>query len=244
MSSSSPPKDPITLLAEQLATITQRLDSIDNRFTTYDNSIVEINRKLVTAPVAGPHNHAGGPRTGPRFGHDSGGSLQFRNTGRELDGPTPFKMRLEQPQFNGDDPHTWIFKAEEYFDYYQVPADHRLRLASLMMTGDAASWYQYQRNNNLLHTWHHFVEEIKERFDSNYRKDFFGVLSKMCQTTTVSAFRIDFERVLNRVTNSRAQTPIEQGTRTAQTADPLTSLLVVSNTGDFDDRHFWGLADS
>jgi len=54
----------------------------------------------------------------------------------------------------------------------------------------------------LLHTWHHFVEEIKERFDSNYRKDFFGVLSKMCQTTTVAAFKTHFERVLNRVTNA------------------------------------------
>ena len=194
MSSSSSPKDPIAQLAEQLATITQRLDSLDNRFTSYNNSIVELNRRIVTVSNSGPQNHAGGFRNDPRFGHDPGG--------REVDHPVPFKLRLEQPQFSGEDPHTWVFKAEEYFDYYQVPADHRLRLSSLMMTGDAASWYQYQKNNNLLHTWHQFVEEVKERFDRDYRKYFFGVLSKMCQTTTVAAFRTDFERVLNRVTNA------------------------------------------
>jgi len=185
MSSSSSPKDPIAQLAEQLATITQRLDSLDNRFTSYNNSIVELNRRIVTVSNSGPQNHAGGFRNDPRFGHDPGG--------REVDHPVPFKLRLEQPQFSGEDPHTWVFKAEEYFDYYQVPAVHRLRLSSLMMTGDAASWYQYQKNNNLLHTWHQFVEEVKERFDRDYRKYFFGVLSKMCQTTTVAAFRTDFE---------------------------------------------------
>ena len=203
MSTSDLPKDPVTLIAEQLATISQRLDSFDQRFTIYDNSFVEINNKLVTISRSGPQQHfASGSRTAPRQGLDTTGTLQLRNNGRDPEGPSPFKLRLEQPQFNGEDPHTWVFKAEEYFDYYQVPADRRLRLASLMMTGDAASWYQYQKNNNLLHTWHHFVEEIKERFDSDYRKDFFGVLSKMCQTTTVADFRTNFERVLNRVTNA------------------------------------------
>lgn len=103
----------------------------------------------------------------------------MRDNGRELDGAPPFKLRLEQPKFDGDDPQAWVLKAEEYFDYYHIPADQRVRLASLMMSGAASSWYQYQKNNNLLHTWHHFVEDIKERFDSDYRKYYFGVLSKM-----------------------------------------------------------------
>lgn len=34
-------------------------------------------------------------------------------------------MKLDLPRFDGTDPHGWIFRIQEYFDYHGMPTEQR-----------------------------------------------------------------------------------------------------------------------
>ncbi|KAF5450594.1 hypothetical protein F2P56_030929 [Juglans regia] len=46
-------------------------------------------------------------------------------------------FRLDFPRFAGIDPTGWVFKAIQYFDFYQVPLHQKLMLASYHREGEA-----------------------------------------------------------------------------------------------------------
>lgn len=39
-------------------------------------------------------------------------------------------FKLKFPKFDGEEPHGWIFKAEQYFDFKSVSLDNKVQLAS------------------------------------------------------------------------------------------------------------------
>ena len=51
-------------------------------------------------------------------------------------------MKLEFPRFFGKDPASWIYKANQYFRYYNTPSEEKLMLASFHMGGEALVWFQ------------------------------------------------------------------------------------------------------
>lgn len=44
-------------------------------------------------------------------------------------------------RFKGDNPESWVFQAERYFDFYHIAEDHKLTLASFYLDGEALEWY-------------------------------------------------------------------------------------------------------
>jgi hypothetical protein len=51
-------------------------------------------------------------------------------------------MRLDLHSFDGENPGSWVYKANNFFDYYQTPESQRIRLGSFHMQGDALIWFQ------------------------------------------------------------------------------------------------------
>lgn len=49
---------------------------------------------------------------------------------------------VEMPRFHGDNPESWVFQAERYFDFYNISEDHKLSLASFYLDGEAREWYR------------------------------------------------------------------------------------------------------
>ncbi|RVW71121.1 Transposon Tf2-12 polyprotein [Vitis vinifera] len=47
-------------------------------------------------------------------------------------------MKMEIPKFNRTDPHGWVFRVEEFFDFHGTPEPLRLRIVSFHMEGPAA----------------------------------------------------------------------------------------------------------
>ncbi|VFQ76756.1 unnamed protein product [Cuscuta campestris] len=43
------------------------------------------------------------------------------------------RMRVEAPRFNGDDPAGWIFRIQNYFDYFLTPKGERLQLVAMLI---------------------------------------------------------------------------------------------------------------
>ena len=46
-------------------------------------------------------------------------------------------VRLDFPRFKGDDPASWVYKANQYFNFYQTLFNERLLMASFHMGRDA-----------------------------------------------------------------------------------------------------------
>ena len=57
------------------------------------------------------------------------------NTSTILAIPKP--LRLEFPRFSGEEPTGWVYKANQYFRYYNTTLDEQLLLASFHMDGEA-----------------------------------------------------------------------------------------------------------
>uniref|UniRef100_A0A2N9ED64 Integrase catalytic domain-containing protein n=1 Tax=Fagus sylvatica TaxID=28930 RepID=A0A2N9ED64_FAGSY len=54
----------------------------------------------------------------------------------------PRAMELEFPRFKGGDPTSWMFKAIQYFEYYQVHDASKVMHASYHLDDDALIWFQ------------------------------------------------------------------------------------------------------
>ena len=57
---------------------------------------------------------------------------------------------VEMPRFYGDNPESWVFQAERYFDSYNISEDHKLSLASFYLDGEAREWYRWLFRNKQL----------------------------------------------------------------------------------------------
>nr|GLL29698.1 uncharacterized protein LOC109154292 [Ipomoea trifida] len=108
-------------------------------------------------------------------------------------------LRLELPKFNGIDPYGWLFKINEYYEFYGISDIYRVQIASFAMEDDASEWYRWLKTNKLLGTWEDFMDKIKLRFGPSQLVDYQGQLSKLTQTSTVADYRASFERLLNKV---------------------------------------------
>ncbi|GJV97752.1 transposon ty3-G gag-pol polyprotein [Tanacetum coccineum] len=89
---------------------------------------------------------------------------------------------------------------DQYFTFYNIEPPHRLAMISFHLSGDALSWYKYLFNlvnNNLLTTWDNFTRALETRFGPSSYDNHQATLFKLCQTSTVTAYQTEFERLSN-----------------------------------------------
>nr|GMD31046.1 Transposon Ty3-G Gag-Pol polyprotein [Ipomoea batatas] len=121
-------------------------------------------------------------------------------TSNAAPGPPRFhSMKIELPKFDGSDPYGWVFRATEYFDFYDTPDTQRVRIAAFTMEGKASEWYQWMKRNNLLTTWADFLQKVELHFGTSRYEDYQGKLSKLIQITTVTEYQSEFECLMNKV---------------------------------------------
>ncbi|KAH1243585.1 hypothetical protein GmHk_07G020633 [Glycine max] len=53
--------------------------------------------------------------------------------------PSPPRMNLDIPRFDGTNALPWIFKITQFFDYHRTPKDEHLQVASFYLEGAALS---------------------------------------------------------------------------------------------------------
>uniref|UniRef100_A0A2N9HR88 Reverse transcriptase n=1 Tax=Fagus sylvatica TaxID=28930 RepID=A0A2N9HR88_FAGSY len=80
------------------------------------------------------------------------------NQGRARD---PRPMKLDFPRFKGGDPTAWVYRALQYFHYYQVLEPEKVMHASYHLDEEALVWFQDCEHE--LHGWNDFVRAIQIR---------------------------------------------------------------------------------
>jgi hypothetical protein len=116
------------------------------------------------------------------------------NQGRARD-PRPIK--LDFPRFKGGDPTAWVYRALQYFHYYQVLEPEKVMHASYHLDEEALVWFQDCEHE--LHGWNDFVRAIQIRFGPASYDDPMELLTKLKQTHSIAAYKSQFELTSNRV---------------------------------------------
>ncbi|GJY86779.1 retrotransposon gag protein [Tanacetum coccineum] len=102
------------------------------------------------------------------------------------------------PTFDGTCPLDWLFQADQYFTFYNIPVDQRVALASFHFQGDALSWYKYMHNNGLLGDWVTFTRALELRFGPSSFANHQAALFKLKQDGSVATYQTEFERLRHR----------------------------------------------
>ena len=108
-------------------------------------------------------------------------------------------VKLDFPRFSSDDPASWVYKANQYFGYYQNPIVEKLLIASFHMELQALIQFQEVEDAAVFSDWDSLVQALHVRFGSIAYDDPMEVLTRLRQTSTVSMYKAEFEAVSNRI---------------------------------------------
>ena len=75
-------------------------------------------------------------------------------------------MKLDFPRFCGEEPTSWIYKANQYFNYYRILEPKKLTMASFHMEGEALVCFQEGEDAEVFGTWEALVQAMLIRFGS------------------------------------------------------------------------------
>ncbi|GJY29555.1 ty3-gypsy retrotransposon protein, partial [Tanacetum coccineum] len=180
----------LTALIEATRSLTTKIDSQTATTANLVTHITNLSDNLTQDAGISPTINFPKPKDSP--------SLSYSNN------PRPPKILL--PSFDGTNPLGWIFQAESYFSYYQIPQEERIALTAFYVTGDALAWYQHLDSNRLLGSWDTFKGQLETRFGPSSYENHEATLLKLHQTTTVRDYQREFEQLSNRVTGLSPET--------------------------------------
>ena len=106
-------------------------------------------------------------------------------------------MNLDFSRFKGGDPTAWVYRALQYFHYYQIPKPEKVMHASYHLDEEALVWFQDCEHQ--LQGWNDFVRAKQIRFGLASYDDPMELLTKLKQTYTIVAYKSQFELTSNRV---------------------------------------------
>jgi hypothetical protein len=141
-------------------------------------------------------------------GESSHGSGRRYNRGGHLDGShtngsnqsyAP-RVKLDFPKFNGgEDPTSWLCRAEQFFRFHETPPMDQVALASFHLEGEAQLWYQLLQQETEIMTWEIFRNGLLARYGPTQFYDYFGELTKLQQVGSVKEYQAKFEHLLAKV---------------------------------------------
>ena len=108
------------------------------------------------------------------------------NSPRTNQGPI---LRLEIPLFEGSKPRWWIRRCERYFEFYSIPENQRIMLASAYLNNVADCWYQgWSRSRGMGARWIDFAKEMCVRFGKRNMADVIEEFNKLRKDGTVTEY--------------------------------------------------------
>nr|KYP37416.1 Retrotransposable element Tf2 [Cajanus cajan] len=76
--------------------------------------------------------------------------------------------KLQLSLFDGFEPLDWIFQAEQFFFFYQVPWEQRVPMVAFYMKGEALSWFKWLYSLNQLGDWTCFSRALEKKKDGSW----------------------------------------------------------------------------
>lgn len=110
-------KESVEALSNAIAQMGRKMERMDNQNSNFEEGSASRNR-------------------------ETNGGLANQNGGTFVGIQTRFSL-VDFPQFNGEDPTEWIYKAEKFFRYQRTADNEKVPLASFNPQDEALQWYQW-----------------------------------------------------------------------------------------------------
>lgn len=123
-----------------------RLDRLDGRFDGLEQKMSAVLKVMETLSRSST-SHDTPPQQPSSFS-------QYR----------PRTVKMSFPHFDGTDALNWLFKADQYFKYYEVPDAQRLVLASVHFDGDVLPWFQMLEKAGRLPDWNALSRAVEAQY--------------------------------------------------------------------------------
>ena len=68
------------------------------------------------------------------------------------------------PQFDGSNVMEWIFRAQQVFDYYDIPDMGRVTIASIHMDKEVIPWFQMIQRTTPFTPWDALTQALEIEF--------------------------------------------------------------------------------
>ena len=78
----------------------------------------------------------------------------------------PKSIKVDFLRFKGEEPIAWVYKANQYFNYYKTLDYEKLPMAYFHMDGEALVWFEYAEDIGLFVSWDAFVQALQVKFRS------------------------------------------------------------------------------
>ena len=72
------------------------------------------------------------------------------------------------PYFRGEDPFSWVSRAEAYFAIQDTPPELHLEFAQICMEGPPWHWFKILKEEDLCLNWKKFKRALFDRYGINF----------------------------------------------------------------------------
>ena len=155
-------------------------------------------------------------------------------------------VKLDFPRFDGKNVMDWIFKAEQFFDYYATPDADRLIIASVHLDHEVVPWYQMLQKTAPFHSWKAFTRALELDFGPSTYDCPRATLFKLNQSATVNEYYMQFTTLANRVDGLSVEAILDcfisglnnEISRDVKAMEPRTLTKAVALAKLFEEKYF------
>ena len=83
-----------------------------------------------------------------------------KKTNEDNNGDGNKLKKVEMPIFNGDDPDSWLFRAERYFQIHKLTDFEKMTVATISFEGPTLNWYRSQEEREKFTDWTNLKERV------------------------------------------------------------------------------------
>lgn len=222
------------------------LENLARNFTVTSSGAEKMNLPVTPAsPVAGmsPAQYGDTSSNAPVQPH------QLQQTQMQYQPFHTKNVKLDFPRFDDTEPSDWIFKAEQFLEYYITPDDQRLKIASVHMDGTVVPWFQMMRKKNEIPTWDALTKAMELEFGPSYYEAPRAKLFKLYQATSVKEYHRQFVVLANRAEGFSDDAVLDcfisglkpDIRRDVLAQSPMTLSSAVALAKLYDEKGGWGM---
>ncbi|TYK03449.1 transposon Tf2-1 polyprotein isoform X1 [Cucumis melo var. makuwa] len=104
--------------------------------------------------------------------------------------------KVEMPVFAGEDPDSWLFRAERYFQIHKLFDSEKMLVSTISFDGPALNWYRSQEEREKFTSWANLKERLLVRFRSSRDETVLGRFLRVKQESTVDDYRNLFDKLV------------------------------------------------
>ncbi|MCH87619.1 hypothetical protein A2U01_0008493, partial [Trifolium medium] len=120
--------------------------------------------------------------------------------------PLPSRnIKLEFPRFDGSHALEWLFRANQFFDYYNTADPERLTIASVHFDQTVIPWFQMLHRARPFLSWQELSRSIELEFGPSEFERPRASLFKLTQTGSLDDYYLEFTSLANRSTGLTAE---------------------------------------